>query len=49
MAIPAGDSDILRKLAGKVAEIGNLAIQRERAELWKRLNRLVRKAKESSG
>jgi len=40
MAIPKRDIDLLRALAGRVAEIAALPVQREKAEMWRRLNRL---------
>ncbi len=38
--VPAKDRQILRDLAKRVAEIGNLPIQKQRAELWTRHNDL---------
>ena len=40
MTISARDKDILRELASKVAVIGGLPVQTEKAELWRRLNQL---------
>jgi hypothetical protein len=40
MNITANDRDILRELAGRMAEIGALPVQREKIEMWKALNRL---------
>lgn len=40
MKISENDRQILRELARKVAEIGNLLIQKERADLWTRHNDL---------
>jgi len=34
------DRDVLRRLAGEVAEIAALPVHREKAELWRRLNEL---------
>jgi len=36
------DKTVLRALAGRIAEIGNLPIQKEKADLWRRLNGLER-------
>ena len=36
--IPAGDRDILRRLAARKMEIGSLPIQKERQAMWTRLN-----------
>ncbi|MFP4052906.1 MAG: hypothetical protein ACLFV7_03480 [Phycisphaerae bacterium] len=38
--IGTADRDILRRLAGGVAEIASLPVQQERAELWRRFNAL---------
>ena len=38
--IPAGDCDVLRRLAARKMEIGSLPIQKERRAMWTRLNRL---------
>jgi len=40
MEIPERDKTILRRLAEKVAEIADLPVQREKAEMWRRLNQL---------
>jgi len=40
MVMPQRDKAIVRDLAKKVAEIASLPIQKEKAELWRRLNRL---------
>ena len=40
MAVPAGDVRIIRGLAQRLAEIAALPVQREKAELWRRLNQL---------
>jgi hypothetical protein len=40
MDVSPHDKDILRELAGQVARIASLPVQQERAELWRRLNRL---------
>jgi hypothetical protein len=40
MDIPEKDKLILRRLAEKVAEIADLPVQREKADMWRRLNRL---------
>jgi hypothetical protein len=42
MSISEKDKTILRDLAKRLAEIAALPIQREKAELWRRLNRLER-------
>jgi len=42
MAIPERDRSILRGLARQLAEIAALPEQQEKAELWRRLNRLER-------
>ena len=42
MALCEGDKRILRDLAKQVADIAALPVQREKAELWKKLNRLER-------
>jgi len=42
MAISPKDKSILRGLAQRLADIAALPIQKERAELWRRLNRLER-------
>ncbi len=34
------DRDILRRLAGQIAEIAALPVQKEKADLWRRLNQL---------
>jgi hypothetical protein len=41
-AIKPADLQILRELARELAEIGNLPLQKVKAELWRRLNRLER-------
>ena len=38
--VPQADKDVLRGLAGEVAEIAALPVQQEKAEMWRRLNRL---------
>ncbi|HID55223.1 TPA: hypothetical protein EYP37_01750 [Candidatus Poribacteria bacterium] len=40
MKIPEKDKAILRKLAGKVAEIAEMPVQREKIEMWHKLNQL---------
>lgn len=40
MEVSKRDREILRELAKKVAEIASLPIQKQKAEMWKRLNRL---------
>jgi len=40
VSISASDRESLRGLAGQIAEIGALPVQQEKAELWRRLNRL---------
>ena len=40
MKVPKKDKEVLRRLAGKVAEIADLPVQREKAEMWRRLNDL---------
>ncbi len=40
MKIPEKDKTILQKLAEEVASIAALPIQEEKAEMWRRLNRL---------
>ena len=40
MAVSRQDRDSLRRLAGRVAEIAPLPVHAEKAELWRRLNRL---------
>lgn len=42
MTIPNKDKDIIQDLAKKVAEIANLPIQKEKAEMWTRHNSLER-------
>ena len=42
MAFPEHATDLIRRLAARVAEIAALPIQRARIDLWKRLNRLER-------
>jgi hypothetical protein len=42
MSISQKDKDLLRGLATRVAEIAELPIQKERADLWNRLNSLER-------
>lgn len=42
MALSEKDRTILRDLAKQLAEIGSLPVQQEKAELWRRLNRLER-------
>ena len=39
-AIPQSDREILRELAKRKVEIGNLPIQREKFDLWNKLNKL---------
>ncbi|MGQ9555807.1 MAG: hypothetical protein ACUVWR_17040 [Anaerolineae bacterium] len=36
------DRDVLRRLGARIAEIADLPVQREKADLWRRLNRLER-------
>jgi len=38
--IPEKDKTILRKLAEEIAEIASLPVQREKADMWRRLNQL---------
>jgi len=38
--VPPADREVLRALAGEIAAIAALPVQRERTELWRRLNRL---------
>lgn len=38
--IPPKDREILRRLAGRIAEIAQLPVQKEKAEMWRRLNQL---------
>jgi hypothetical protein len=40
MDIPQSDVDILRRLAGELAQIAALPVQKEKAQLWRRLNDL---------
>lgn len=40
MSIPEKDKTILRKLGEKIAEISALPVQRERVDMWRRLNGL---------
>lgn len=40
MEIPAQERDVLKQLSLKVAEIAALPVQKEKAELWRRLNSL---------
>ena len=40
MAFPEADVGVLRDLAARVAEIAALPVQEERAEMWRRHNRL---------
>jgi hypothetical protein len=40
MSISSDDREILRRLAAEVAEIAQLPVHREKAELWRRLNDL---------
>jgi len=42
MLISEKDKTILRKLAEKLAKINDISIQKERADMWRRLNRLER-------
>ena len=42
MSPPQRDKAILRELAKHLAEIASMPVQQERAELWRRLNRLER-------
>ena len=42
MALPQKDRIVLRDLAKQLAEIAALPVQQEKAELWRRLNRLER-------
>lgn len=42
MALSRTDTTILRDLAGRFAEIASLPVQQEKADLWRRLNRLER-------
>jgi len=39
-SIPEKDRTVLRKLAEKKAQIAALPIQKQRAEMWRQLNRL---------
>ncbi len=38
--VPEADRAVLRRLAGRIAEIAELPVQRERVELWRRVNDL---------
>lgn len=38
--MPDKDREILRRLAGRIAEIAQLPVQKEKAEMWRRLNQL---------
>ncbi|HDZ21064.1 hypothetical protein LCGC14_0647480 [marine sediment metagenome] len=40
MALPKQDREVLRRLVGELAEIAALPVHTEKAELWRRLNRL---------
>lgn len=40
MGVSSRERDVLRRLAGEVAEIAALPVQADRTELWRRLNRL---------
>ena len=40
MSISPKDKDTLRRLAGEVAEIAALPVHKEKADMWRRLNRL---------
>ena len=40
MTVPSPDRDVLRRLAGEVADIAALDVHRQKADLWRRLNRL---------
>ena len=40
MAPPKQDRDVLRRLVGELAKIAALPVHAEKAELWRRLNRL---------
>ncbi|MCS7367695.1 MAG: hypothetical protein NDF52_07440, partial [archaeon YNP-WB-062] len=40
MEISRYDKEILRSLASELAEIASLPVQKEKAEMWKRLNKL---------
>lgn len=40
MIISKKDREILRRLATEIAEVGSLPVQREKAEMWQRLNQL---------
>ena len=40
MGVSAADRDMVRRLAGEVAEIAALPVHAEKAELWRRLNGL---------
>jgi len=40
MFVPKKDKEILRSLAHELAEIASLPIQKEKAQMWKRLNKL---------
>lgn len=42
MGIPGKDTEILRKLGDEIAEIAALPVQKERANMWARLNSLER-------
>lgn len=42
MALPDKDKRVLRDLAKKLAEVAALPVQKEKADLWRRLNRLER-------
>lgn len=40
MSIPASDKDILRRLVSEYAVVATLPVHKEKAELWRKLNRL---------
>lgn len=40
MEISKRDRSILRELADQIADIASLPIQKEKAQMWKRLNKL---------
>jgi len=40
MTIPEKDKAILRRLAEEIAEIASLPVQKQKADMWRRLNRL---------
>ncbi|MBN1402460.1 MAG: hypothetical protein JXA74_16590, partial [Anaerolineae bacterium] len=40
--IPTRDRDVLRRLADERAQIAALPVQAQRADMWRRLNRLER-------